>query len=443
MRRAAQPLQGSAPRPAHSVRLAVSIAFVVGSLVGSSFATSLAHASPSNSLISFAQSSSTQSTPPKKPREKPRALAPTHDPSKPASGTPRASDPTTKPATNPAAPAAPSSVAPDAPLAKETSSPKAGEAAPSKPASNSREPANPKSGTTDAWEPQCSITAAFVEVRPSDSPPLETEEERAREQLGKLLFSRCDVVLDEAPMRDALRALRRAIGINLVVFELGGGMPGIDPDQPVSLQLENASGREVLEALAGMTGLSCTWQLHNATVEFGPKATLAREEARFPKLYQTGDLAMDPADYKNEGIGVIGVESYNRRDSDEVIGELVRMITTHCEPEAFKPAPPMMVEDANGNLVIVQHTTPTGGGSLSPKSNPNTKATRNFDPSIAVVYATGQWASIQAKDNNIIVIGPDFVHRSIDGYGKPIPPRAVAPRSTTTSAPTAPTGGTH
>jgi hypothetical protein len=267
-----------------------------------------------------------------------------------------------------------------------------------------------------------------VETRPADSPPLETEEERAREQLGRLVFSRCDVVIDEAPMRDVLRALRRAIGINLVVFELGGGMPGIDPDQPVSLQLENASGREVLESLAGMTGLSCTWQLHNATVEFGPKATLAREEARFQKLYQTGDLAMEPGDWKSRGIGVAVSKSYNRRDSDEVIGELVRMITTHCEPEAFNPAPPMMVEDANGNLVIVQHTIPTGGRSSSPKSNPNTTASRNFDPSLAVVYATGQWASIQAKDNQVVVNGPDFVHRSIDGYGTAIPPREAAPR---------------
>ncbi len=312
---------------------------------------------------------------------------------------------------------------------KEVPPPKFGEVAPSKPAPSSGEPTNPKPVAADAWEPQCSITAVFVKTRAADSPPLETEEERAREQLGRLVFSRCDVVIDEAPMRNALRALRRAIGINLVVFELGGGMPGIDLDQPVSLQLENASGYEVLEALAGMTGLSCTWQLHNATVEFGPKATLAREEARYNKTYETTDLALDPPDFKNGGIGVRGIESYNRRDSDEIIGELVRMIVSHCEPEAFKPPAPMMVEDANGNLVVVKHTTPTGT-STSPKANPNTTATSNFDPSLAVVFVIGQWASIQAKDNNLAVLAPDFVHRAIDGYGDAIPPRerATTPR---------------
>ena len=363
-----------------------------------------------------------------KPAKKPRALAPTYDPSKaPKAPTaaPTAAPPATAPATTPASTPA----SPPASPANGTSGPKEDATTPvneknSKPAS-----AKPSAAREDdAWEPRCSISVGFVKTRPSDSPPLETEQERALEQLGRLLYSRCDVDVEEAPMRDVLRTLRRGLGINLVVFELGGGMPGIDPDQPVSLQLENASGCEVLEALAGMTGLNCTWQLHNATVEFGPKPTLAREEARSARLYNTGDLAIDAPDYKAKGIGVIGVQSYNRRDSDEIIGELVRMIVSHCEPEAFRPPPPAMVEDANGNLVIVKHTTPTGRGT-SPKANPNPTASQNFDPSAAVVYATGQWASIQAKDNNIIVLGPDFVHRTIDGYAEAIPPREATPTS--------------
>lgn len=365
------------------------------------------------------KSQGTQKTGNGKPA-KPRALAPTYDPSQaPAapSETAPANAPTSAPTPTPATP--PATPAPTKPTTVPTAKPEATPNATTVPKPNEQ---------TARWEPHCSITAVFIETRSADSPPLESEAERAREQLGKLLYSRCEVNVDEAPMRDVLRALRRAIGINLVVFELGGGMPGIDPDQPVSLQLENASGLEVLEALAGMTGLNCTWQLNNATIEFGPKATLAREEARYPKLYETGDLAIDAPDYKAKGIGVIGVQSYNRRDSDEIIGELVRMIVSHCEPEAFRPAPPAMVEDANGNLVIVKHTTPTGNGT-SPKANPNTTASQNFDPSAAVVFATGQWASIQAKDNNIIVHGPDFVHRTIDGYPKPIPPRAAEPTS--------------
>jgi hypothetical protein len=364
-----------------------------------------------------------------KPAKKPRALAPTYDPSK-APKAPTAAPSATTPATTPAStPADKSPASPPAPPANSTTGPKKDPQIQAN--EKSSKPASAKSSAAradDAWEPRCTIAVGFVKTRPSDSPPLETEEERALEQLGRLLHSRCDVDVEEAPMRDELRTLRRGLGINLVVFELGGGMPGIDPDQPVSLQLENASGCEVLEALAGMTGLNCTWQLHNATVEFGPKPTLAREEARSARLYNTGDLAIDAPDYKAKGIGVIGVQSYNRRDSDEIIGELVRMIVSHCEPEAFRPPPPAMVEDANGNLVIVKHTTPTGRGT-SPKANPNTTASQNFDPSAAVVYATGQWASIQAKDNNIIVLGPDFVHRTIDGYAEAIPPREATPTS--------------
>jgi hypothetical protein len=327
------------------------------------------------------------------PAPKPRGLGPLHNP---------AAAPSSKPAV------VPSSTPPTTP---------------------SRAPAVAVPAVVQPASPANSVTSTFVQTRPADAPRVENNDERAREQLGRLIYSSMDIAVDEMPLRDVLRSVRRALALNLVVFEATNGSSGIDGDVPISLTLEGATGREVLEILAGMSGTNATWQLHNATVEFGPRSVLARQEARRTAVYETTDLALDPPDFKSCGIGQLGVESYNRRDSDEIIGELVRMISTHCEPDAFLPPLPKSVEDASGTPSPVRHSVPSGpatggrSGVQSPRKHANTTATQNFDPADAVVFVTGQWASIQAKDNNLVVLAPDFVHRAINGYPQPIPPR--------------------
>jgi hypothetical protein len=210
----------------------------------------------------------------------------------------------------------------------------------------------------------------------------------------------------------------------------------------VSVQLVDVSGREALEALASLAGAGITWQIHASVVEFGPKRVLARPEARFTRIYEVGDLSLQAPDYTP---GCANGASYNRRDGDEVLAELVRNISTHCEPEAFLPPPPAMVETPDGKLVPVQHTAPKpssrsnqGNGQYnSTRKNPNTTATFNFDPSEAAVFITGQWASIQTQDLSLTVIAPDFVHRAIDGYEQAIPPRADEPAPRRDAAPPA------
>lgn len=272
----------------------------------------------------------------------------------------------------------------------------------------------------------------FTRTRAADSPPLSNMTDRGLEQLGRLLYSKVDLEVEDQPLGKVLRELRRALGLNMVAFTASNGLDGIDPDRMVSVQLFDVSGREALEALASLAGPSVTWQIHAAVVEFGPKRVLARPEARFTRVYDAGDLALQAPDYMSCSPGG---KSYNRRDGDEVLAELVRNISTHCEPEAFRAPPPAMVETPDGKLVPVQHTAPTPSsrsnhGSSQNKTarkNPNTTATFNFDPSEAAVFITGQWASIQTQDLALTVIAPDFVHRAIDGYEQAIPPLADEP----------------
>jgi hypothetical protein len=280
------------------------------------------------------------------------------------------------------------------------------------------------------------IRNEWTKTRRADAPPLETAEDRGREQVGRLLFSKVTLEFEEVTLREALRALRRELGLNMVVFlaDPSGKVerPGFDGEQIVSLSLRDVDGRTVLEALTSIAGKEVTWQIHNGMIEVGPRAHLARPDARETRVYETTDLAIDPPDWKFErrqNGAPVAIE-IQRRNSDEVIGELVRMIVTHCEPDAFLPAPARRVDEETGRVVPRQHTTPpaSGGDKKKPagaRANPNTDVTANFNPKEAQIFVNGRWASIQVKDNNLAVLAPDFVHRAIDGYPAPIPPTAA------------------
>ena len=274
------------------------------------------------------------------------------------------------------------------------------------------------------------IRNEWTKTRGADAPPVESAEDRGREQVGRLIYSKVTLEFEEVPLRDALRALRRELGLNMTVFLLDPSgksqRPGFDGDQLVSLALRAVDGRTALEALTAFAGKEVTWQIHNGVIEVGPRPHLARQDAREIRVYETTDLAIDPPDWKYDMRTGSAIE-IQRRNSDEVIGELVKMIVTHCEPDAFLPLPATRVDEETGRVVPRLHTTPPGERKEEGprRRNPNTGATANFKPEEAQIFVNGRWASIQMKDNNLAVLAPDFVHRAINGYPAPIPPPAA------------------
>lgn len=301
------------------------------------------------------------------------------------------------------------------------------------------------------------VKVAFTETRPADAPTAATEGDRVAEQVGRLAYARIDIEVERAPMRDVLRALRKGLGLNLIVFEQrnenGTVTSGIDGAQPVDLALFESDGYAVLDALAAVAGGDCAWQINRGVVEFGPKTILARVEARRTEVVEAADLALIPPDFEGQ-LGVIGTQSYNRLDSDEVLADLIRAISTHCEPAAFEPDPERKHDPyASGQKQILPTNPPPGKTRV--RVNPTTNAWRNLDPRIGPIYIHGRWASIQTKDTNLMLVAPDFVMRKVIGYPKPLPPRergpaaaatdqgaaASAPNKREPSTPTAPKSG--
>jgi hypothetical protein len=109
-----------------------------------------------------------------------------------------------------------------------------------------------------------------------------------------------------------------------------------------------------------------------------------------------------------------------------VLGDLARLISTHCEPEAFEPDPERNQSPPSS---VQKHTPAANGpnGQARTRTNPNTNAPYNFMPEVGPIFVHGKWASLQTHGTTMTFSGPDFVLRQIVGYPEPLAPRESAP----------------
>ncbi|MFO0829294.1 MAG: hypothetical protein U0572_14245 [Phycisphaerales bacterium] len=277
-------------------------------------------------------------------------------------------------------------------------------------------------GIARADEVPTTVRAEFTATRAADSQPAHDSDEMAREALGRLVFSRVTIDADDRPVREVLTKFARALELNFVPFYETPDQPaprlGLSPDRRISMYLRDADGRTVLEAIAAQCGPEVTWQLQRGMVEFGPREALARQGARRTAVYDVTDLALEAPYLKP------GCPAQVRLRPKDVIADLVRAISEQCEPDAFRPEPPPTEQElAEGAKQLpVKHTAPSTP-SPNPRTGVNSTGTRNLDPDVGPIFVLGRWAEIHVKDNTLVVSAPDFVHRAIGGYPKPLPPR--------------------
>jgi hypothetical protein len=278
------------------------------------------------------------------------------------------------------------------------------------------------------------VQAQFVKTRPHTAPAATTPDERRAEQVGRLFYARIDLTAEGAPLREVLRAFRNAVGINLSVFEErvvdGTLLGGVDGSQAIDLMLRDVDGFEVLDQLAAQVGVRASWQIDGSVVQFGLKSTL-KDLSKRTEAKEVGDLALLAPDWIGPRFGsnfgkALEREGYNRLDSDQVLGDLARLISTHCEPEAFEPDPERNQSPPSS---VQKHTPAANGpnGQARTRTNPNTNAPYNFMPEVGPIFVHGKWASLQTHGTTMTFAGPDFVLRQIVGYPEPLAPRESAP----------------
>lgn len=247
-------------------------------------------------------------------------------------------------------------------------------------------------------------------------------DDAARVALGRLVFSKMRVELVDAPAGKALMEIARALDLNFAPHYDAG----FQRDTPVSVLLQEVTGREAIEAIVSQASANATWQINGRVVEVGSREWLSRPNARTTRVHELGELSMDTPYFVSPQGGQSGtIDPVRPRQSPEqVAGMLMFKISNQIEPEAWLP-PSFDVVDAAGNRT----PRPPSGRQ---QGVPNAPA--NFDPQLGPVYVRGQWAQMDFRDQQkvLIVTAPDFVHRGISGYPSATPvavgPARAAPK---------------
>ena len=251
---------------------------------------------------------------------------------------------------------------------------------------------------------------------------------------GRLSMLQLDVNCIDARPRTVRRAVAEAVGLNLVDH-----FPRErETVTTIDLQLHNVGAVEVLETILGFSFAagSPTWQVRDGILEVGPKDRLAIRTRPMTRVIDVTEMLLEPPYFvspepfwqamsNNQNPNLASrpdpLSKTIRRQPREIGAELIRSIVDGVEPEAWNP---VTDEDRESGLSDpVDPRDPFAGRNLDPR------ATHPTTNTLAPIFVQGRWASIKLQGKSLIVRGPAFVMRGIEGLPKAVPPPAsLVPR---------------
>ena len=194
--------------------------------------------------------------------------------------------------------------------------------------------------------------------------------------VASLDAKKISVLFKQVPIVQVLESLSQKSGVPIqaLLLDKPTGSVGIDPAITIDLEIKDMRALEVLEIVlrqaSDVSQNDCRWQTTPSGIEVGPKSRLLRPSAMERRVYMVADLGFKVAD--------------------------------------FQP-PPLQ----SGG---------TGGGTAPPPFTPSQQDARyqKLKSLIQATVETDVWAepsggpcTIAIFNNRMIVIAPDFVHRSI------------------------------
>ena len=211
--------------------------------------------------------------------------------------------------------------------------------------------------------------------------------------VASLGAKKISVLFKQVPIVQVLESLSQKSGVPIqaLLLDKPTGSVGIDPAITIDLEIKDMRALEVLEIVlrqaSDVSQNDCRWQTTPSGIEVGPKSRLLRPSAMERRVYMVADLGFKVAD--------------------------------------FQP-PPLQ----SGG---------TGGGTAPPPFTPSQQDARyqKLKSLIQATVETDVWAepsggpcTIAIFNNTMIVIAPDFVHRSI--AGNPLVRATTSPTSQST-----------
>jgi hypothetical protein len=237
---------------------------------------------------------------------------------------------------------------------------------------------------------------------------------------GVLVCTNLTVDFDRTPARQAIGHLAEASGLPIVGRFADDPIGyGIEPQTPITLELSGFPMLTVLEEVLEQCGPGdCTWQIRRGFVEVGPRSRLSVPAARERRTYYIRDFLID-------------MDLWRRLQPEFLALNVVEDIVENIEPDSWDYGQidydAETPDDADRRLTARNDRPPPSDG---PDGEPN-GATRRTPPPRRYVTPM-KIASIRYWRDVIIVTAPDYLHRQINGYPKPIPPAGTSPTTPST-----------
>jgi hypothetical protein len=246
------------------------------------------------------------------------------------------------------------------------------------------------------------------------------------------------VKFDQTKAKDAFAYVRQLLGIDIVVRWSNdpGASDGIDPETPLTFEMNNAQALVVLERMIEMsTTEPATWQLREGYLEVGTKARLNARGAQETRIYPIRDLLFEAPNFDN-------APEFN-------LNQAVQSGSSGGGGGGGGGGG--FGGGGGGGFGGGGGGSGGGGGGGSPFGNPGEAPERRSaeekgDELIELIKSLVEpdvWlddsvASIRYYDGSIIVRAPDYVQRQIAGYGSlsgPPPAKRAGGRYVDVSAP--------
>jgi hypothetical protein len=265
------------------------------------------------------------------------------------------------------------------------------------------------------------------------------DEMRAR-LIGVLDRTRLSVEFDGLPARAAFRAIAAALRTTIIVhYATDEGGAGIDPESPVTLQVAESPARLVLESIVEQCALydPCTWQLRSGYVEVGTRDRLGVRGAAETRPYNLRDLMLEAPYFENAPIAGFGGLMFGVTPPAYGAGDEFEEHPYSCAALS-RPAPQiggvarkrpeaLIVEIAEGMIEVIE---PGNWDYGQEDQNDDSELARNDHIAgpwqAAPPSPGGKIARIRVWQDTLVIVAPDYVHRQIGGYPKPIPPAPLS-----------------
>jgi hypothetical protein len=308
----------------------------------------------------------------------------------------------------------------------------------------------PQTGIHSSWlsvilAPMLALAAGAPQVALAQKPQMpapakasDESVERAR-LLGMLTYTQVTMAVDNMPARDAFDAFRLTTGIPIVARWSDDAVGfGLEPRTLITIDATDKPALDLLEEMLEQCAVyeECTWQLRKGFVEAGTKQRLAVPAARETRVYDVRHLMLEApmfappnsgSDDESErkydaaftGRRMKMVELRNgewvfRKNPDELASEVVTAVVEVIEPGMWDVG-----QDRDTGKRGDELTEPASSAAV-PGAAP--AAANSPAPQPRARAGTGKWATLRVWRDQMIIKAPDFMHRQVNGYPKPIKP---------------------